>query len=99
MPLHGTFRDVDLQLTQSTLTYEYADGPKLIQNNVSFQIKGAGQFELLSADKEVLQVLSLTGAGSDGMSDRVYPYEVQDIQMGLQSANGGVGGCTSNFQN
>lgn len=51
-------------------------------------------FNLVSSTGEVLQSITLTGKGSDGMSDIVYPFDVQDTKM-IQNANGGLGGCSS----
>lgn len=59
--------------------------------NVSFQIKGAGRFELMDANRNVIQTIDLNNKGSDGMSDRVYPYDVQWHAKNL------FGGCESNF--
>lgn len=83
-------------MTQSTLTYENFDGSgKSVIKNVSFQIKSAGVFELIDKSGKVLQTLNLNGEGSDGASDRNYPYEVNDYTMD-NSASSGNGGCTSN---
>lgn len=87
-------------MAQQSLTYEAftGDDPLIITvvNNVSMQIKGPGRFDLVGADGKVLQELNLNSAGSDGMSDRTYPYEVKDNSM-VTGANGGIGGCTSNY--
>lgn len=83
-------------MSQSTLSYDQYGEKKVVIKNVSFQIKSAGQFELVAKDGKVLQTLSLNHKGSDGMSDNVYPYDVKDT--GLESmANVGFGGCSSNF--
>ncbi len=79
--------------TQSTLTYVGFDLNKVIKN-VSFQIKSAGVFELVSHGK-VIQTLTLNHQGSNGMSDTIYPFEVKD-QSGIMNANVGFGGCVSN---
>ena len=78
-------------MTQSKLTTtEALTGKVVYRKNVSFQIKGPGSFELLSLNGQVLQTLTLDYQGSDGMSDKIYPYTV--------SAPGiGIGGCTSNY--
>jgi hypothetical protein len=85
-------------MTQSSLTYSSAgeDKPVVIKN-VSFQIKAAGVFELVSKDGKVLQTLTLNNNGSDGMSDTVFPYEVKDNNE-MMTVNNGIGGCTSNYQ-
>jgi len=89
------FINTTYSMTQSTLTYQDSENKIKILKNVSFQIKSAGVFELTSKDGKVLQTLTLNNEGSDGMSDAVYPYEVQDSSQ-LSSANRGIGGCTSN---
>lgn len=83
-------------MTQSRLTYQDFEGRTRVYNNVSFQIKGTGRFELLTRSGRVIQSLRLNYQGSDGMSDRVYPYDVQD-NSGLMGANNGRGGCQSNY--
>lgn len=81
--------------TQSTLTYDDASTGKSVIQNVSFQIKGPGAFELVNSKGQVLQTLTLNNQGSDGMSNNLYPYEVRDNKIS-RFANGGVGGCSSN---
>ncbi len=94
------FIDSTYSMAQQTLTYSAFTGddkPELtVVKNVSFQIKAAGEFELVAKDGSVLQKISLNNKGSDGMSDRNYPYEVQDKGM-AGMANSGWGGCSSNF--
>lgn len=89
-------------MAQQTLKYESPftgdNGKpeiKLIKN-VSFQIVSAGVFELRTKDGKVLQTLTLTNNGSDGMSDIVYPYDVTDRGF-HKSDMGGIGGCSSNL--
>lgn len=82
--------------TQSTLTYDEDGAVTQVLKNVSFQIKAAGVFELLSREGKVLQTLILNNQGSDGMSDRIYPYEAQLHEIS-DAVNLGVGGCTSNY--
>jgi hypothetical protein len=93
------FVDTVYSMTASTLTIRDAVGQKArVVKNVSFQIKGPGEFELVGKDGKVLQKLKLTMNGSDGMSDTIYPYEVTDTnQLEGGMANGGVGGCSSNY--
>ena len=81
--------------TQSTLTYKDYENKTKVIKGVSFQIKAAGAFELVKNGK-VLQSLTLSQKGSDGMSDKVYPYEVMDTDLDMM-ANGGHGGCSSNY--
>lgn len=89
------FVNTTYSMTQSTLTIEAAGEGKSVIQNVSFQIKGAGQFELVAKNGKVLQKLSLDNKGSDGMSDKNYPFTVQDLSQS-KMANNGIGGCTSN---
>ena len=92
-PFYSTEYSMDQQ--SLTITGVEASDAKVIKN-VSFQIKGAGVFDLIGKDGKVIQELRLTNKGSDGMSDAVYPYDV--TWFGMQSfANNGIGGCTSNF--
>lgn len=81
-------------MTQSTLSYDSAEGKKQVIKNVSFQIKSAGVFELVAKDGRILQTLKLTHQGSDGMSDRLYPYDVKDNSP---ITHQGYGGCSSNY--
>lgn len=92
--INTTYSMAQQSLTYSTFTGEDKPEEKVIKN-VSFQIKGPGEFELVNKDGVVLQKLSLNNRGSDGMSDKQYPYEVEDNGMGGM-ANNGWGGCTSN---
>jgi hypothetical protein len=89
-------------MSTKSLTYVAAFGADGKENEttvlegVSFQIKDAGHFELISSYGDVLQVISLNHAGSDGMSDMVYPYEVKDSSS-MFKASAGIGACTSNY--
>ena len=83
-------------MTESKLTYVDFENKVTEFKNVSFQIKGPALFELVAQDGTILQTLNLNNNGSDGMSDYVFPYEVKDSTM-LTGANGGIGGCTSNY--
>ncbi len=95
------FINTEYSMAQQTLTVidDFTQYPKKIRRvikNVSFQIKGPGQFVLLNDKKKVVQNLTLSFKGSNGMSDTIYPYEV--IWYGHESmANGGHGGCSSNY--
>ena len=64
-----------------------------VTKNVSFQIKDAGKFQLLAADKTPIMNLNLNYKGSDGMSDRDYPYSAELLTEGSTM----WGGCDSNF--
>lgn len=84
-------------MTQSTLTVKDDAGEKeTVVKDVSFQIKSAGVFELVSKDGKVLQKLILNNNGSDGMSENIYPYEVQDYLWTGDSKQALFGGCSSN---
>lgn len=89
------FIDTTYSMTQSTLSYKDYEGIISVVKNVSFQIKSAGVFELLSKDGKTLQILTLNNKGSDGMSDTIYPYEVKDYSP-VMTGNSGYGGCISN---
>lgn len=85
-------------MTQSTLTITNdPEGEETTMKNVSFQIKSAGIFELVSSDGKVLQELIINNEGSDGMSDAIYPYDVKDYTWGGQHNSPLRGGCSSNF--
>lgn len=81
-------------MTKSELTFSGANGSGKIKN-VSFQIKDAGSFELVSKDGKVLQTLTLTNNGTDGSSDAVYPFEVKDSSK-VTGDHSAVGVCVSN---
>ncbi len=82
------------EMKKSTLSYIYDSGVVRTIKNVSFLIKDTGSFELVDKDGKVLQTLKLNYEGSDGMSDRIFPYEVKDSSQ-EQMANSGIGGCKS----
>lgn len=90
------FIDTSYSMAQATLTSKDSEGSIRVVKNVSFQIKSAGVFELVSKNGTVLQKLILNNKGSDGMSEKIYPYEVKDSSL-LMSANKGLGGCVSNY--
>src|SRR4051812_5661138 len=72
------FFNTTYSMAQQSLTITGFDesGPQVIKN-VSFQIKGPAQFELVAKDGKILQKLDLNFKGSNGMSDHEYPYDVQ----------------------
>lgn len=95
------FITTEYSMAQQRLTYFGPDdngsnSVLAVYKNVSFQIKGVGQFEIVAKDGTVLQSLDLNHQGSDGMSDTTYPYDVKDNSM-FNRANNGIGGCTSNY--
>lgn len=89
----STYNTDTQTLSYSAFTGEAKDEVTTIKK-VSFLIKAPGEFELISKDGKVLQSLKLNGKGSDGMSDRIYPYEVKDTGFEMM-ANSGFGGCSS----
>jgi uncharacterized membrane protein len=74
-----------------------AENKTQVIKNVSFQIMGAGKFELRTKKGVVIQEITLDNQGSDGMSDIEYPYSVKWNDI-LNGANNGIGGCSSNYQ-
>jgi uncharacterized membrane protein len=87
------FTEPFLTLTYSTTESSLAVSDpeaEATERNVSLQIMGAGAFELWNAQNIAVLRLTLDNKGSDGMSDRIYPYSA----MRLPSAQ--YGGCTSN---
>lgn len=85
-------------MSQSTLTIKNdVESEETTINNVSLQIKSAGVFELVSKEGKLLQKLILNNEGSDGMSDTIYPYDVQDYTWGGTQNSALRGGCSSNF--
>lgn len=90
------FFTIEYSTTSLRLKISGPEIPKREETQVSFQIKEAGLFELHSQKHEVLMTLTLSGKGSDGMSDRVFPYEAtlnaKRLLPGTHS-----GGCQSNF--
>ena len=102
--LRCSFTEPFWDFTYSTTTNEMAltmsgegpDGSDLVEvkKNVSFQIKSAGEFELWAADKTVIAKLKLNWKGTNGMSDHVFPFEVQYYGSKFPKL---IGGCSSNF--
>jgi uncharacterized membrane protein len=84
-------------MTQSSLTYLNSEGKTKVLKNISFQIKARGVFDLVNRNGRIIQRLNLNYKGSDGMSDIIFPYAVIDYAY-TSSANGGHGGCESNYQ-
>jgi hypothetical protein len=90
------FIDLEYSMTQSKLTrvnHGTTPAKTTVKKSVSFQIMPAW-FELWDKHGNVLAAITLSNAGSDGMSDIVYPYEIEytDPTFGVI-----WGGCTSNF--
>ncbi len=85
------FYQVTYSMAQQSLRIESPDSVEVLKG-ISFQIKGPGLFELWDANKVRVMELNLNFAGSNGMSDTVYPYDARWLTMG-----GLWGGCISNF--
>jgi uncharacterized membrane protein len=86
-------------MSASTLTYKLGSAEKdKVFEKVSFEIKASGIFELVNQNGQVLQTLTLNQSGSDGMSERIYPYSVKDTNPEA-SLTGNQGGCVSNHLN
>ncbi len=92
------FLTVQYSMTQSRIMQIQHVGENkpetTFQNNISFQIFDAGEFELWDRDRKVVMELLLNHNGSDGMSDRNYPYSAKYNHPTFGSL---TGGCTSNF--
>lgn len=91
---------VSLEYNTATETLKESEavmGKKRVIKNVSFQIKYAGTFLLKDKNGKLLAELKLENKGSDGMSDAIYPYEINYKDM-LGMANNGFGGCTSSLK-
>lgn len=69
-------------------------GPEInvISRNLTFQIFGAGNFEVRTPSGTKRMKLLLNNQGSDGMSDAVYPYTGILYRQGQTF----TGGCESN---
>ena len=85
------FYQTTYSMTQNSLTISHMGNVTQVITGVSFQIMGRGRFELWDRNRNLLQRFALNNAGSDGMSDKVYPYQVYWTQKAQ------YGGCTSNF--
>lgn len=90
------FVNTTYSMAQQTLTIKMMDEKSQVLRNVSFQIRAPGKFEIVDKAGKVIQQLTLNFAGSDGMSDNIYPYSVVHLPM-KSGANNGVGGCSSNY--
>ena len=83
-------------MAQQTLTVlDEATEKTTVKENVSFQIKASGEFELRDKDNNLIQKLKLNNRGDDGASGLAYPYEVQ-YMIRVGGASSIHGGCTSN---
>jgi len=77
------------------LTYEGPGFKKVTIKNVSLEIMHASVFALVDKNGKTLQILNLNDRGSDGMSDKEYPYSVQDQSNMLGAVH--TGGCVSSY--
>ena len=78
----------DTALKRLAVTYDVEQRQR-IHDRISMRELRPGAFELRGADGQVLLRVERTCRGSNGMSDRVYPYSAQWIPQKLH------GGCTS----
>ena len=78
----------DTSLKRMTVTYD-VEKRQRIYDRISIRELRPGAFELRSVEGQILQRVERTCRGSDGMSDRVYPYSARWIPQELH------GGCTS----
>lgn len=71
-------------------------GTPEVTSNVSFHILSSGIFVLKGDDGKQLAKLTLNNNGSDGLTETLYPFEIELSSMSGQS-NRGVGGCSSSL--
>jgi uncharacterized membrane protein len=85
-PFITTIYNTDRQIL--SLTYGVGRRPERLRN-ISLKVTRPGVLELRNTKRELILRLERSFRGSDGMSDRVYPYEAHWITKKL------YGGCTS----
>jgi uncharacterized membrane protein len=78
----------DTSRRRMTVTHD-VEKRRTVLNGISMQQTKPRVFEFRNSSGRVLQRVERSCRGSDGMSDRVYPYEAQWIAQKL------YGGCTS----
>src|SRR2546423_5783678 len=78
----------DTSSKRMTLTYD-VQKRRAVLDRVAMQETARGVFEFRSTNGQLVQRLKRTCRGSDGMSDRRYPYEAELIAEKL------YGGCAS----
>ena len=66
----------------------------VVTEGVSLRVTATGKFELVDNAGVVLYELELTNAGSDGMSDTVYPFDIKAKSSQLMPPDY-LGGCSS----
>lgn len=89
------FAATTYSMAQQSLRIQTPSGTKVLRN-VSFQIMGPARFNIVANNGRILQRLALTFRGSDGMSDRVYPYEAT-FTPSSRGPQYNPGGCSSNY--
>lgn len=75
-----------------TATFDVAKRA-VVQRNMTTRVVSPTVFEVLSENQQVIQHLELSHHGSDGMSDRTYPYEAQWTPHDDTLPDTLVGGC------
>jgi uncharacterized membrane protein len=65
-----------------------------VYKNIGLLILGSDKFELRTTKNELVMSLAITGNGSDGMSETIYPYDAK-VEGMVKGANNGIGGCES----
>lgn len=65
-----------------------------IEANVTSHIASDGKLEFIDSNGVIRYTLELTGKGSDGMSDAIYPYEAVS-KTAVDTQLGQIGGCYS----
>lgn len=70
---------------------DISEDKPVVLNDVTLSVVSTGVIELRQNGK-LIQTLTLTGKGRDGMSDLPHLYEVKDNLMG--GSNMGNGGCS-----
>lgn len=78
----------DTSSKRMTVTYD-VEKRRRVFDRVSMHETAPKAFEFRNANGQVLQRAKRSCRGSDGMSDRVYPYEAEWVSQKL------YGGCTS----
>jgi hypothetical protein len=66
----------------------------VLETGVSFRVVEAGKFEIVKADGTTLYALELTGKGSDGMSNAIFPFDVRSKNSELMPEDY-LDGCSS----
>jgi uncharacterized membrane protein len=83
--------------SQKAVVTDHVAKKSKLYTGVTFQIVAAGEYVLKSKKGQEVARLKLTDQGSDGMSDTIYPYEIQTSYISNSAANNGIGGCSSSL--